>query len=65
MHLPEIADKLMSSGYVVKIDRSHRRIVVSLKNRNVTISEIERALHWDINHAVRFARSGGSVVITE
>lgn len=65
MHLPEIADKLMSSGYIVKIHRSHRKIVVSLKNRNVTISEIERALHWDINHAVRFARSGGSVVITE
>jgi len=65
MHLAEIADTLINKGFIVRIADNHETITVTLKNRRPSLHEVQVALDWDINHAVRFAVKGRFVYITE
>lgn len=64
MELPEIFDKLILMGYVVKVNEAHTKIFVSLKNRAVGVQEVLSELDYAISRN-QISRHDHVVEITE
>jgi len=65
MHLAEITDTLINKGFIVAIAEDHESITVTLKNRRPSLHEVQVALNWDINHAIRFGVGRRHIIIAE